>query len=74
MLNFLLDPQVAVKEHLANGAATTDSRVLDLLPEEIRTDRIIYPDEAALSVLEFSAAVTLTDKTRAEIMARFRSA
>ena len=74
LLNFLLDPQIAVKEHLANGAATTDSRVLDLLPEEIRTDRIIYPDEAALSVLEFSAAITLTDKTRAEIMARFRSA
>lgn len=74
LLNFLLDPQVAVNEHLANGAATTDSRVLDLLPREIRTSRIIYPDQAALDVLEFGAAVTLTDKTRADIMARFRAA
>ncbi len=74
LLDFLMDPQIAVKEHLANGAATTDSRVLELLPQEVRTNTIIYPDQAALTELEFGAAVTLTDPGRAELMARFKAA
>ncbi|CAK7256850.1 MULTISPECIES: spermidine/putrescine ABC transporter substrate-binding protein [unclassified Shinella] len=74
LLNFLMDPQNAVKEHIANGAPTTDSRVLSLLPAEITGNRIVYPDEAALTPLEFGAAVTLTDPARAELMARFKSA
>ena len=74
LLNFLMDPEVAVKEHIANGAPTTDSRVLSLLPKEITSNLIVYPDEAALTPLEFGAAVTLTDPGRAEVMARFKSA
>ena len=74
LLNFLMDPQNAVKEHIANGAPTTDSRVLALLPAEITGNKIVYPDEAALTPLEFGAAVTLTDPARAELMARFKSA
>ncbi|WP_439627921.1 polyamine ABC transporter substrate-binding protein [Shinella sp.] len=74
LLNFLMDPQNAVKEHVANGAPTTDSRVLSLLPAEITGNKIVYPDEAALTPLEFGAAVTLTDPARAELMARFKSA
>ena len=74
LLNFLMDPQNAVKEHIANGAPTTDSRVIALLPAEITGNRIVYPDEAALTPLEFGAAVTLTDPARAELMARFKSA
>ena len=74
LLNFLMDPQNAVKEHIANGAPTTDSRVLSLLPAEITGNKIVYPDEAALTPLEFGAAVTLTDPARAELMARFKSA
>jgi spermidine/putrescine transport system substrate-binding protein len=72
--NFLMDPPNAVKEHIANGAPTTDSRVFDLLPKEITSNRIVYPEEAALTPLEFGAAVTLTDPGRAELMARFKSA
>ena len=64
----------AVKEHIANGAPTTDSRVLALLPAEVTANKIVYPDEAALTQLEFGAAVTLTDPARAELMARFKSA
>lgn len=74
LLNFLMDPQNAVKEHIANGAPTTDSRVMSLLPADITDNKIVYPDEAALTPLEFGAAVTLTDPARAELMARFKSA
>ncbi len=74
LLNFLMDPNNAVKEHIANGAPTTDSRVIALLPKEIPSNKIVYPDEASLTPLEFGAAVTLTDPGRAELMARFKSA
>lgn len=74
LLNYLMDPANAVKEHIANGAPTTDSRVIALLPKEITSNKIVYPDEAALTPLEFGAAVTLTDPGRAEVMARFKSA
>jgi len=74
LLDFLLDPQNAMREHMANGAPSTDSRVTALLPDEITRNRIVYPDEAALTPLEFGAAVTLTNPARAEVMARFKAA
>jgi len=74
LLNFLMDPEVAKKEHIFNGAPTTDSRVLALLPKDVTSNLIVYPDEAALTSQEFGAAVTLTDPGRAEVMARFKSA
>lgn len=74
LLNFLLDPAVAAKELASSGGGATDKRVLDLLPKELVENRISYPDESALNVLEFGAAVTLTDPIRREIMKRFRSA
>jgi spermidine/putrescine transport system substrate-binding protein len=74
LLNYLMDPEVAKKEHIANGAPTTDSRVMALLPKDVTSNLIVYPDEASLTPLEFGAAVTLTDPGRAEVMARFKSA
>jgi len=74
LLNYLMDPQNAVKEHIANGAPTCDSRVIALLPADVTSNKIVYPDEAALTPLEFGAAQTLTDPNRAELMARFKSA
>ena len=74
LLNYLMDPANAVKEHIANGAPTTDSRVLSLLPKEITSNIIVYPPDGQLTPLEFGAAVTLTDPARAEVMARFKSA
>jgi spermidine/putrescine transport system substrate-binding protein len=74
LLNFLMDPETAKKEHIANGTPTTDSRVLALLPKDLTSNLIVYPDEASLTKLEFGAAVTLTDPGRAEVMARFKSA
>ena len=37
-------------------------------------DPILHPAEELMSGLEFGAAQTLTDPTRAEVMARFKSA
>ena len=74
LLNYLMDPPNAAKEHTANGTPTTDSRVTALLPADATSNLIVYPDEASLSVLEFGAAATLTDPGRAEVMARFKSA
>ncbi|MDW9359702.1 extracellular solute-binding protein [Sinorhizobium meliloti] len=74
LLDYLMTPANAVKEHIANGAPTTDSRVMKLLPADVTSNKIVYPDEAALTPLEFGAAVTLTDPARAELMARFKSA
>ena len=74
LLDYLMTPENAAKEHIANGTPTTDSRVLALLPAELTGNKIVYPDEAALTKLEFGAAVTLTDPARAEVMARFKSA
>ena len=74
LLNYLMDPKVAVKEHLANGAPATDSRVNALLPKEVLENPILYPAADLLTPLEFGAAATLTDPARAELMARFKSA
>lgn len=74
LINHLLLPEIAVREHLVNGATPTDSRVRALLPPEILADEIIYPGEAKLTPLEFGLAIVMTDPTRAEIMNRFRAA
>lgn len=74
LLNYLMDPQVAVKEHIANGAPSTDSRVNALLPKDLLDNPILYPAADLLAPLEFGAAATLTDPARAELMARFKSA
>ena len=74
LINYLLDPAVNKDEVLAHGYPVADKRVFDLLPEDIKTNTIMYPVAELLSPLEFGAAATLTNPARAEIMARFKSA
>lgn len=74
LINHLLLPEVAAREHLVNGGTPTDSRVRGLLPPEILADEIVYPDEAKLTPLEFGHATVMTDPTRTDIMKRFRAA
>lgn len=74
LLNYLMTPENAVKEHIANGAPCTDSRVNALLPKDFLSNPILYPAADLLKPLEFGAAATLTDPNRAELMARFKSA
>lgn len=74
LINFMLNPNVNVKEVLAHGYPTADARTYNQLPDELKSDPIIFPAQELLSPLEFGAAVTLTDPNRAELMARFKSA
>lgn len=74
LVNHLLDPKIAAREHLVHGGTATDSRVRALLPEEILSNEIAYPDEASLVPLEFGLAAMMIDPTRAAIMNRFRAA
>ena len=74
LINFLLKPEVNVKEALFHGYPVADARVNALLPPEVLADPILYPAADLLSALEFGAAATLTDPNRAELMARFKSA
>ena len=74
LLDYLLTPEIAAKEHLAHGAPSTDARINKLLPKEMLENPILYPAAELLSPLEFGAAATLTNPVRAEIMARFKSA
>lgn len=74
LINFLLTPEVNVREALFHGYPVADSRVNALLPPEVLNDPILYPAADLLNALEFGAAATLTDPNRAELMARFKSA
>jgi spermidine/putrescine transport system substrate-binding protein len=74
LIDFLLDPEVNAREVLAHGYPSPDERVAKLLPKEVLENPILYPAQELLTPLEFGAAATLTDPTRAEIMARFKAA
>ncbi|HMS94374.1 MAG TPA: spermidine/putrescine ABC transporter substrate-binding protein [Tabrizicola sp.] len=74
LINYLLTPEMNMKEVLFHGYPVADSRVNALLPPEILNDPILYPAADLLSALEFGAAAALTDPNRPELMARFKSA
>ncbi|MDX1400866.1 MAG: spermidine/putrescine ABC transporter substrate-binding protein, partial [Kiloniellales bacterium] len=68
MIDFMLDPAVNAKEVLAHGYPVADSRTNALLPKELLEDPILYPAQELLDALEFGAAATLTDPTRADLL------
>jgi len=74
LINFLLTPEHNKDEVLAHGYPVADKRVLDMLPQSMLSDPIMFPAADLLSPLEFGAAVTLTNPQRAEILARFKAA
>jgi spermidine/putrescine transport system substrate-binding protein len=73
-INYMMDPTNQVLDAEAHGYPTSDTRVSAMQPESVRTDPILYPAKELFDGLEFGAAQTLTDPTRAEVMARFKSA
>jgi spermidine/putrescine transport system substrate-binding protein len=73
-IDFLETPAVNAKEVEAHGYPSTDSRVTSLLPDAIKNNPILYPAAELLTNLEFGAAATLTDPSRAELFARFKAA
>lgn len=73
-INFMMDPKNQVLDAEAHGYPTSDSRVSAMQPKSVQTDPILYPVKELFDGLEFGAAQTLTDPTRAEVMARFKAA
>jgi len=73
-LDFMATPKVGAKDAEFHGAPLVDSLMIELLPKSVTSNKITYPDEAALSKLEFGTAELLTNKARAEVWARFKSA
>jgi spermidine/putrescine transport system substrate-binding protein len=73
-MNFFQDPYVQARDAKVHGYAPADSRALALQPDSLASDPILHPAAELMNGLEFGAAQTLTDPTRAEVMARFKSA
>ena len=73
-INYMQDPRVQALEAWIHGYAPADSRAIAYQPSSMGSDPILHPAAELMNGLEFGAAQTLTDPTRAEVMARFKSA
>ena len=73
-LDYMATPKVAAKDAEFHGAPLVDSAMIELLPASVTSNKITYPDAAALTKLEFGTAELLTNEARAELWARFKSA
>lgn len=73
-LDYMATPKVGAKDAEFHGAPLIDSMMIELLPKEVTSNKITYPDQASLTKLEFGTAELLTNKARAELWARFKSA
>lgn len=73
-IDYMAVPKVMAADALFHGYPIVDSAGIELLPAAFKNNPIIYPDPKLLSPLEFGAAVTLTDKNRADLWNRVKSA
>lgn len=73
-LDYMATPKVAAKDAEFHGAPLVDSAANEMLPASVTSNKITYPDESALTALEFGTAELLTSEARAELWARFKSA
>lgn len=73
-LDYMATPKVGAKDAEFHGAPLVDSMMIDLLPKSVTSNKITYPDQSSLTKLEFGTAELLTNKARAELWARFKSA
>ncbi len=73
-LDFMATPKVGAKDAEFHGAPLVDSLMVELLPTSVTSNKITYPDAAALTKLEFGTAELLTNEARAALWARFKSA
>lgn len=73
-INFVIKPVNNLREVEYHGYPPTDRQTYNLLPVELKQNKIMYPPESLLKNLEFGRAETLTDPLRAEILNKFRTA
>jgi len=73
-LDFMAVPKVQAFDAAFHKAPLVDSAGIALESAEMRANKITYPDAAQLSKLEFGTAELLTNKARADLWARVKSA
>lgn len=74
LIDFLLAPEVNLREVLHHGYASSDARTRALLPKALLEDPILYPAAELLAPLEFCAAGLVANEARIALFARFKSA
>ena len=73
-LDFMAVPKVQAFDAAFHKAPLVDSAGIALQTEEVRSNKITYPDAGQLTNLEFGTAELLTNQARADLWARFKSA
>jgi spermidine/putrescine transport system substrate-binding protein len=74
LINYLIEPNVNVKEFAVTHAPIADSRVTKLLPPEVLQDPTLYPSADLLAKLEFGSAEAFSSPARNDILAHFKAA
>jgi spermidine/putrescine transport system substrate-binding protein len=73
-LDFMAVPKVQAFDASFHKAPLVDTAGIALESDEMRANKITYPDQAQLTKLEFGTAELLTNKARADLWARVKSA
>jgi len=73
-LDFMAVPKVQAFDASFHKAPLVDSAGIALESEEMRSNKITYPDASQLTKLEFGTAELLTNQARADLWARVKSA
>ena len=73
-LDFMAVPKVQAFDASFHKAPLVDSAGIALESDEMRANKITYPDQASLTKLEFGTAELLTNQARADVWARVKSA
>ena len=73
-LDFMAVPKVQAFDAQFHKAPLVDSKGIALQSDDVKNNKITYPDQASTAKLEFGTAELLTNEARAELWARFKSA
>ena len=73
-LDFMAVPKVQAFDATFHKAPLVDAAGIALQTDEVKKNKITYPDAGQLTNLEFGTAELLTNQARADLWARFKSA
>ncbi len=71
--NFVLAPENVVEDVINNGHSPVDTRVVPLLDEPIRHNKILFPSTSAIKNMEQSTQSALREPLRGELFAQFKA-
>lgn len=72
-LEFMLRPENSAADTVFILFPHANPAVLELLPEEVANNEVIYPDQEAISRMTFSSAEAYNSQERAEMWARVKA-